>query len=71
MVSVPMSNGTENWMRDWLRQLSLSMPLKVWNLASDLKLVTAKAAKLWMKLSGLKKTVILDVLTILAVLKVV
>ena len=28
LVLVPMSNGTENWMRDWHKQLFLSMPLK-------------------------------------------
>lgn len=54
-------NGIENWMQDWLKLLSLSMPLKGWNLVLALRLVIVKAAKLWMKFSGLKKTVILAV----------
>ena len=32
LVLVPMSNGTENWMHDWPKQLFLSMPLRVWSL---------------------------------------
>lgn len=57
LVSVPMSNGTENWMRDWPKQLSLSMPLKGWNLVSALKLVIEKADQvmdeiLWSKEDG-------------------
>lgn len=56
-----MSNRIENWMQDWLKLLSLSMPLKGWNLVLALRLVIVKAAKLWMKFSGLKKTVILAV----------
>lgn len=48
-------------MQDWLKLLSLSMPLKGWNLVLALRLVIVKAAKLWMKFSGLKKTVILAV----------
>ena len=64
LVLVPMSNGTENWMQDWPKLLSLSMPLKGWNLALDLKLVIVKAARSWMKFSGLKKTVIPAVPTI-------
>ena len=58
MALAPMSNGTENWMRDWPKQLFLSMPLKGWNLVLALKLVIVKAAKLWTKFSGLKKTAI-------------
>ena len=58
LVLVPMSNGTENWMQDWPKQLSLSMPLKGWNLVSALKLVIVKAARSWMKFSGLKKPAI-------------
>ena len=50
-----MSNGIENWMQDWLKLLSLSMPLKGWNLVLALRLVIVKAAKLWMKFSGLKE----------------
>ena len=54
-----MSNGTENWMRDWPQAVVSINAFKGVEFGLCLKLVTVKVAKSWMKFSGLKKTAIL------------
>ena len=56
LVLVPMSNGTENWMRGLAQAVVSINAFKgsgIW--PSALKQVIVKAAKSWMKFSGLKR----------------
>ncbi len=54
LVCFPMSNGIENWMQDGLKLLSLSTPLRVWNLVLFEVCVIVSTAKMEIILWSLK-----------------